>query len=173
LGCDRGISTEVYWLLWHQGDFREILPLPFHIKLAKEQQNQELLHLDPIFTLDGVELNPARVMAWLLELWPNVSTWVLAWDRHKLAKGMLASGSSMTGVYLIPKGKEMKQSRDQVYRLAMFEGPDNRFYLRRNTTRIQEWVKRTYEEATVKGKCGFSLVKDENRVEKYITLYVC
>lgn len=168
--CDRGISTQVYSLLYHQGDLHEVLPPPYHIKLARVEENKQLQEFDPVFTFDGVEFDPKAVMATLLEIHPDVTVVLFAFDGHKLGKGMLASDSSMTGVYLIPKLKGQKLSRKHVFRLAMYEQKDTRFHLRRNTPRTRAWLDSIHKQAKADGKPGCAAVKKHDGTTKYITL---
>jgi hypothetical protein len=109
-------------------------------------------------------------MSVLLEIHPDVTTVLFAFDGHKLGKGTLASDSSMTGVYLIPKLKKQKLSPKHVFRLAMYEQKDTRFHLRRNTSQIRAWLESIHKKATNNGKSGCAAVKNPDGTIRYITL---
>lgn len=172
--CDKGISNHVYSHIFKEGLLREVLPRPFTVLKARLEEDRELLRFEPQFTIDGVELDPAKLLAVLMDLWPEIVNWQLSWDAHKLSQGNLSSQRCLTAVHLLPKGVTTTQSVDNVYRLVIYEGPDKRHYLRRNTGRLRAFLKEAHEAAEKDGKVGMAKVKTSNGTPRYIRiLAVC
>jgi hypothetical protein len=88
--CDQGISRRVYSNLVHLARLSEVLPSGYQIQKKKRQMlNETISEFKPLFTKDGVDLDPASVVIWIVQKYKlqNHDEICLSWDARLIKKG--------------------------------------------------------------------------------------
>jgi hypothetical protein len=111
--CDEGISTAIYGKLARVGRLMEILPTTYRVVKTRDQLSETLHYFLPQFTKDGVELDPSKVVEWIVRTYNlcHREEICISWDARQIRKGGLSGERTQTAVYLSPKKKGIKLSR--------------------------------------------------------------